>query len=128
MLLHNQAHARDLGQWENSPSEVRKWFQSLHQPDSGISCCGEGDGYYADEYHLENGKLIATITDDRDDTPLQRFHVPVGTRYLVPDNKIVDATKQGGNPTGHTIVFLGYPTSGDPGTRSVLCWIGGGGS
>jgi hypothetical protein len=120
--------ARDLGQWENSPPEVRAWYQSLVQPDSLVSCCGEGDAYWADEYHLDkDGKLIATITDDRDDEPLKRLHVPIGTQYVVPQNKVVDATKQKGNPTGHTVVFLGTTYGADYHTRSILCWVGGGG-
>jgi hypothetical protein len=137
MALH-AAYGRDLGQWENSPAEVRAWFRSLKQPDSlgslfPTSCCGEGDAYWADEYHItEDGKLIAVITDDRDDGPLQRFHVPIGTRFVVPNNKIVDATKQGGNPTGHTIIFLGgislINNQSNPAARAVLCWVGGGGS
>lgn len=127
------ASSRDLGQWEDSRPETRAWFQSLMQPDTlasmqPISCCGEGDAYWADEYHMEGDNLIAVITDDRDDGPLKRFHAPIGTRYVVPQRKVVDATIQRGNPTGHTIIFLGYPTNEDPKTRSVLCWIGGGGS
>jgi hypothetical protein len=36
------AHARDNGQWTESPASVRKWFQSLMQPDNPyISCCGD---------------------------------------------------------------------------------------
>lgn len=122
------AWPRDLGQWEESSPEQRAWFRSLVQPDNLLSCCGDADGYYADEYHIdEHGNLIAVITDDRDDEPLQRVHVPIGTRYVVPANKVVDATKQRGNPTGHTIVFLGAIYGGDITTRPILCWVGGGG-
>jgi hypothetical protein len=35
--------------WENNPPHIRKWFQSLMQPDfPQASCCGEADAYEAD--------------------------------------------------------------------------------
>lgn len=129
--IGHRAWSRDLGQWEDSPPQVRAWFQSLLQPDTLVSCCGEAESYWADEYHIEGDKLIAVITDDRDDKPLRRQHVPIGTRFVIPPNKIVDATKQNGNPTGHTIIFLGTiyweQQTSNPAKRAVLCWIGGGG-
>src|SRR6185312_15615832 len=52
------AQARDMGQWEGSSPETRAWFRSLVQPDTLVSCCGDADGYYADEYHVAaNGDL-----------------------------------------------------------------------
>ena len=128
-----QAHARDLGQWENTDPKVKLWYQTLKQPDSGISCCGEGDAYWADEQTVEDdgrgGKtVIAMITDDRDDVPLGRIHETIGTRYVIPPNKI---TRVDGNPTGHVVLFLSYPTYGGDGNqirkRNVLCFVLNGG-
>ena len=131
-ILHscNEAAARDLGQWENSTPEQRAWYQSLLQPDTLMSCCGEGDAYWTDEVHVEGDRVVAVITDERDDGPLRRQHVEPGSRYVVPSNKVVDSTKQHGNPTGHAIIFLGG-TTWNMGTekshRDVLCYVPGAG-
>jgi len=127
------ALARDAGQWENSDPATKLWFQQLKQPDNGMSCCGEGDGYYADEVTVVGDKVYAIITDDRDDAPLGRLHVPLGMKFLVPNEKVVDSTRQHGNPTGHSIVFLGGgvnwgSTASNPEGRPVLCYIPGTGS
>src|SRR5262249_36543242 len=40
---------RDDPEWERRPPHIRKWFQSLMQPDDPrTSCCGEADAYEAD--------------------------------------------------------------------------------
>ena len=103
------AWPRDLGQWGDvDPAQV-KWFAGLMQPDNPqTSCCGEADAYWADEQITETDemgkqKVIAIITDERDDEPLKRLHEPVGKRYEVPPNKIV---RKDGNPTGHFIIFF----------------------
>ena len=81
------ANARDLGQWETTDPHIREWFQALMQPDNpAVSCCGEADAYWADEIHVRDGRVFATITDDRDDGPLRRPHVPIGTEIEVPPN------------------------------------------
>lgn len=112
------AQARDNGQWENSDPATREWFRTLMMPDNpGASCCGEADAYWADEIHVKDGKTYATITDDRDDAPLMRPHVPVGTVIEIPDTKL---KWDRSNPTGHTVVFLsraGY----------VFCFVQGSG-
>lgn len=97
--------ARDNGQWDNpANAETKKWFQGLMQPDHPTwSCCGEADAYYADEVHVRNGRTYAVITDPRDDGPLNRPHVSVGTEIMVPDHKL---KWDNGNPTGHAVIFL----------------------
>lgn len=98
------AFSRDLGQWENGDSSVREWYQGLMQPDNpSASCCGESDAYWADEIHVKDGKTFATITDDRDDAPLKRPHVDIGTIVEIPNNKL---KWDRSNPTGHGVVFL----------------------
>ena len=117
------ALARDLGQWSKTDPELSMWFQSLRQPDNPqISCCGEADSYWADDVRVErdsdgNAIVVATVTDTRPDEPLGRVHVPPGTRIIIPPHKI---TWKHGNPTGHTIVFLGAQ-------QQLFCFIQAGG-
>jgi len=121
---------RDLGQWDpNDP--VTQWFAALMQPDNPkASCCGEADAYWADEVHVEpdgfgGQKVVAVITDTREDGPLKRIHEDVGTRYVVPPNKI---TRKDGNPTGHVIIFLGANQwHGEDRIRDVVCYVMKGG-
>ena len=102
--LFQEAHGRDLGQWGNTEPEVKAWFQALMQPDAPTrSCCGEADAYWCDDVHVRDGRTFCKITDDRDDKPLKRPHIDIGTEIEVPPNKI---KWDRGNPTGHTIIFL----------------------
>jgi hypothetical protein len=99
IVLMFAAHAHDM----NHPDQ-NEWYQSLTQPDHPESlCCGEADAYYADEIHFKNGKTYAVITDDRDDAPLRRPHVPNGTEVEVPSGKL---KWDRGNPTGHGVLFM----------------------
>ena len=100
--------ARDLGQWGNVDPIERAWYQNAKQPDRReASCCGEADAYWADAYEVNaGGDVVAIITDDRPDAPLLRQHIPIGTKIVVPKNKIMQAD-QPRNPTGHGILFMG---------------------
>ncbi len=118
-IFHRSSHARDLGQWENSDPAVREWYQKLMQPDLPTSpCCGEADSYWADEIHVRDGKTYAVITDDRDDGPLKRPHIPNGTEIEVPKHKL---KFDSGNPTGHNLLFLSY-------RGWVYCFVQGSGT
>jgi hypothetical protein len=120
VLFATGAHARDLGQWGNSDPEVKAWFQSLMMPDfPTTSCCGEAESYWCDDVYVRKGATYCKITDDRDDAPLRRSHVDVGTEIEIPPIKLGNYP---GNPTGHTLVFL------SPQTRLVYCFIQGGGT
>ncbi len=131
------APARDLGQWEKMDPAQRLWFQQLMQPDTigmgspGVSCCGEGDAYWADEARVRDGKLYAVITDKRDDAELKRMHEIPGTEYEVPMKKIVGMEQRLGNPTGHIVIFLGGPSYSQTQSRMmprpVLCYVQNGG-
>lgn len=111
ILIGSQAKARDLGQWEQTDPTIRKWYKGLMRPDAPqASCCEESDAYWADEVHVKDGKTFATITDDRDDAPLGRPHVPAGTVVEIPDAKL---KWDRGNPTGHNILFV---------TKSLYVW------
>lgn len=112
----HHAHARDNG-WNETPPNVRHWFQSLMQPDNpAVSCCGEADAYEADNFAIEGDQYIAIITDERGDTfpnGVTRAHLEPGTRIVIPNGKIkFDA----GNPTGHGILFIG-------GSGVVYCYL-----
>ncbi len=90
-------------------------------PDNpGMSCCGEADAYWADSFEVsKDGEYVAIITDPRPDEPLKRPHKDIGTRVVVPNPKLVDATKQQ-NPTGHGIIFLSN-------NNIVYCYVAPGG-
>ena len=126
------AHAHDQGHPEWS-----EWFEHLKMPDNPtVSCCGEADSYWADSYEIKKDpagitRYYAIITDERPDccygrtimgNGLTRRHIPVGTPILIPDRKIVDATKQQ-NPTGHGIVFIGPGV----GNENIYCYLPPGG-
>jgi hypothetical protein len=49
LLFFAPALARDNGQYENVSPEVRQWFQSQKSPLTGILCCDEADGTFAEE-------------------------------------------------------------------------------
>jgi len=103
-LFSVNVHARDLGQWKNSDPEVSEWYRTLMMPDIPTSsCCGEADAYWCDIIHVKDGATFCTITDDRDDVPLMRPHVDIGTEIEIPDHKL---KFDRGNPTGHQIVFM----------------------
>lgn len=88
-----------------------EWVRTLMQPDFPmVSCCGEADRYEADDWTVENGKIIAIITDGHG-------AVPDGTRVVVPPGKLKwDA----GNPTGHGQIFMNGPAN-------VYCYVPPGG-
>lgn len=112
------ARGRDLGQWENNDPAISQWYRGLMQPDHPtIPCCGEADAYWADQVHIRDGKTFAVVTDDRDDEPLHRPHIEVGTEVEIPNAKLkYDA----GNPTGHGVLFVS--TGG-----GVYCFVQAGG-
>lgn len=118
-FLSSQAFARDIGQWENTDPEIKDWYAHLMQPDvPTASCCGEADAYWCDVITVREPKVYCKITDDRDDVPLRRPHINIGTEIEIPPNKYkFDAS----NPTGHAIVFLS--TGG-----FVFCFVQGTGS
>jgi hypothetical protein len=96
--VNSPTWARDNGQWSGSDEFVRKWFQSLMQPDNPyMSCCGEADAFEADSFDREDDHYVAIITDGKG-------IIPNGTRIPIPNNKM---KWDRGNPTGHGIVFIG---------------------
>lgn len=97
-LVVATAQARNNGQWEEAPLNLRVWFQNLMQPDNpAVSCCGEADAFEADAYDTSGDKYVAIITDGKG-------IIPNGTKFLIPNEKI---QWHQGNPTGHGIIFIG---------------------
>lgn len=101
--------------------ELDAWYAGLMQPDQPlVSCCGAADAYWADEIHVRDGKTFAVITDDREDAPLGRPHVDVGTEVEIPNYKL---KFDRGNPTGHGVLFMRHGIYGD----YVFCFVQAGG-
>jgi len=110
------AYGRDLGQWNAADPQIAEWYRSLRQPDNPtLPCCGEADGYFADEVVVEGEKVFAVITDERPDEPLGRPHIAPGTRFEIPREKL---KFDRGNPTGHAILFVGV-------NGTVYCFVQG---
>lgn len=109
------ALARDNGQWEQSDPAISAWYRSLMRPDNpNIPCCSFADAYYADKIVVRGDKTFAVITDDRPDEPLGRPHIPAGTEFEIPANKL---KWDRGNPTGHNVLFVG--------AGGVYCFVQG---
>ena len=116
LLAATAMNARDLGQWDDPANTgLKRWYQDLKQPDNpAVSCCGEADAYWADAFEAtSDGDYIAIITDPRDDEPLGRRHRDIGTRIVVPKNKI---KWNEGNPVGHGLIFINR-------ADSVFCYL-----
>ena len=91
------------------------WYKTLMMPDYPQSpCCGYADAYWCDSINVRDGATYCTITDDQDDVPLGRPHVPIGTEIIIPNHKL---KWDRGNPTGHAIVFL------SPKEHNVYCFV-----
>jgi hypothetical protein len=105
------AVARDNGQWENTPANVRQWFQQLRQPDNPrVSCCGEADAFEADSFEVDGDHYVAVITDGKG-------VIPNGSKFAVPNYKM---KWDDGNPTGHGIIFIGSH-------GQIFCYVAPGG-
>jgi hypothetical protein len=92
--------------WAHDPDhpEHHPWYGSLMQPDNpSASCCGLADAYWCDDYFARDGKAYCRITDGRDDKPLRRPHIPIGTEFEIPPYKL---KFDKGNPTGHSVIFV----------------------
>lgn len=99
MLIMVPAWAHDPDHPEHHP-----WYGSLMQPDNpSASCCGLADAYWCDDYFARDGKAYCRITDGRDDVPLKRPHIPLGTEFEIPPYKL---KFDKGNPTGHSVIFV----------------------
>ena len=98
-------------------SICQQWISTVKQPDTRVSCCGDGDAYIADAFETKDGKFYAIITADYSAGAIAGEPMKKGTKILIPKNKLNHAAEDGGNPSGHGVVFLG--AGGD-----VLCYFG----
>ncbi len=99
-------------------SQCQLWISTVRQPDTRVSCCGDGDAYIADDFETKDGKFYAIITGEYPaGQEVSESSIKKGTKILIPPNKLNHASEDGGNPSGHGVVFLS--PSGD-----VLCYFG----
>lgn len=109
-------------------AQCQRWVSTAQRPDyRGASCCGEADAYLADEFEIKDGQLYAILsedypapppyTDENGETYPSSPTFSKGQRILIPPEKINRAREDGGNPSGHGVVFM--TASG-----VVLCWFG----
>lgn len=97
LFIVRPAHAHD-----HEHPELDQWYANLKQPDMPLlSCCGEADAYWCDDYYARDGKAYCRITDDR--VIPGRPSVPMHTEIAIPDHKL---KWDSSNPTGHAIVFM----------------------
>jgi len=95
------------------------WITSVQQPDTRVSCCGDGDAFVADDFETgPHGEYYAVITGDY---PREQYDtrqpITKGSKILIPPNKINRAREDGGNPSGHGVVFIDR-------AGEVLCYFG----
>jgi hypothetical protein len=122
-LAVTPAAARDGGQWADADG-TGQWYRGLMRPDyPAISCCGEADAYWADSFEVEGDHYVAIVTDERDDGPLKRPHIEIGTRIPIPNAKM---KFDQGNPTGHGVLFVRQFEGIAPATVYCYCPPGGG--
>jgi len=98
------------------------WMASVKQPDTRISCCGDGDAFVADDFEVgPHGEFYAIITGDyevnKSDYHDGQKPITRGAKILIPTNKLNRAQEDGGNPSGHGVVFISP-------TGEVLCYFG----
>jgi hypothetical protein len=124
-LAWSYAYPHDSGQWENADPAIHEWYKNLMRPDCPTCpCCAEADAYYADIVHVRDGKTYAVVTDDRDDKPLGRPHIPPGTEFEVPPERL---KFDNGNPTGHNVLFIASATGYSQRDNATYCFVQAGG-
>lgn len=125
--------------YEDTPPSIEKYVQpNLRNADGSLtnsSCCGRSDAYWADEFERdEEGNLVAIITDPRDDNLFRgegkagspREHLPIGTRVVIPNNKVIRFPEQPPNRTGHGWVWVSVYEDDVTGERTpgnVICYV-----
>ena len=103
------AHARDYGQYSDSPQHIRNWFKRLNNPRLGMPCCEESD---------------CARTEARTRGGSWEAKAPDGSWVTIPHESIV--TDQG-NPTGEPIL-CSYNNWYGNGGWMVFCFVPGPGS
>lgn len=106
--LSSAATARDFGQYQNVDPATRQWFRSQKNPKTGILCCSEADGTYAEE-------------DIRDGNYWVRFEARGQTIdwMEVPDDTVIRDPNKNGAP----VVWWWY----EKGQIKIRCYSPGAG-
>jgi hypothetical protein len=91
LALAAVSQARDYGQYENVPLEIKNWIESLRDA-YGVHCCATADGYRPEEVQW--------------DMAGNNYRVKVGSAWIVvPDSAVI----KGPNRIGYAIVWLYGP-------------------
>lgn len=114
LLLICPAFARDFGQWAQIDQKTREWFRSQKNPTTGVLCCSEADGVYAEE-------------DIRGDQYWVRFEA-AGTKVdwmSVPPEVVIHDANRNGAP----VVWWYWlaDAQGSPTIVTIRCFAPGGG-
>ena len=104
LLGGTAALARDYGQYEHVPPEIRRWFRDLRSPDGGEFCCDVSDCLRT-EAHLSDNHWQARAPDGR------WIDIP-------PSRVITDR----GNPVGEPILCATWALGG---LWHVRCFVPG---
>jgi hypothetical protein len=94
---------------EPNPEECQKivdWYQKAILPkgQGDSSCCGLGDAYWFEIDNIDQRGVWATIRDNRD---INGRKMRDGEKIFIPPERLDNRFQ--GNPTGHSVVFLGQP-------------------
>ena len=101
IFLGSPATRANFGQWGLSRSRCAS---GLMQPDNPfLSCCGEADAYWVDNFEVDEAAMWPSSPTSVPDGPLGRMHREVGETVLVPNSEV---KWDDGNPTGHGIISM----------------------
>jgi hypothetical protein len=106
------SHARDLGQYNKVPQEIRNWVESLADG-KGLPCCATADGTVPEDFTWDIGA--------------NHYRVKVyGQWVIVPDKAVI----KGSNRLGHAVVWIAYddPVFEVEPILSVRCFLPGPGA
>jgi hypothetical protein len=113
VLVASPAIARDNGQYAQSDPQIRQWFRSQVSPKTGIQCCSEADGVFAEE-------------DIRDGHYWIRFPQSNGEWMQVPDDVVIKDPNRNGAP----VVWWYYSVNRESRQRElkIRCYAVGSGA
>jgi hypothetical protein len=106
------SQARDLGQYNRVPDEIRTWIESLADG-KGVPCCATADGAVPEEFTWDIGA--------------NHYRVKVYGKWVtVPDAAVI----KGSNRLGHAVVWIAYddPVFESEPILSVRCFLPGPGA
>lgn len=110
------------GQWAQVDPAERQWFRSQKSPKSGISCCSEADGTYAEE-DIRDGHYWVRYAWH---FPLNGAQYEMHTGWVeVPDDVVIRDANRHGAP----VVWWVWETGTTPETAvtKIRCYAPGAG-